>query len=38
MQADPKVIVALDFADPTRAIAFVDRLDPTACATVFGIS
>jgi orotidine-5'-phosphate decarboxylase len=36
MQADPKVIVALDFADPTRAIAFVDRLDPTACALKVG--
>ena len=36
MQADPKVIVALDFADPTQAIAFVDRLDPAACALKVG--
>ena len=25
MQADPKVIVALDFADPAQAMALVDR-------------
>ena len=36
MQADPKVIVALDFADPTQAMAFVDRLDPAACALKVG--
>ena len=36
MQADPKVIVALDFADPTQAMALVDRLDPAACALKVG--
>jgi orotidine-5'-phosphate decarboxylase len=36
MQADPKVIVALDFADPTQAMAFVERLDPAACALKVG--
>src|SRR6266487_798975 len=36
MQADPKVIVALDFADPTQAMVFVDRLDPAACALKVG--
>jgi len=36
MQADPKVIVALDFADPTQAKALVDRLDPAACALKVG--
>ena len=35
-KADPRVIVALDFADPTQAMAFVDRLDPTACALKVG--
>jgi orotidine-5'-phosphate decarboxylase len=36
MQADPKVIVALDFADPAQAMALVDRLDPAACALKVG--
>src|SRR5438552_17193693 len=36
MQADPKVIVALDFADPTQAMAFVDRLDPAQCNVKVG--
>ena len=36
IQADPKVIVALDFADPTQAMALVDRLDPAACALKVG--
>ena len=36
MQADPKVIVALDFADPMQAKALVDRLDPAACALKVG--
>jgi orotidine-5'-phosphate decarboxylase len=34
--ADPKVIVALDFADPARAVSLVDRLDPKACALKVG--
>src|SRR5258708_28731527 len=34
--ADPKVIVALDFADPAHAVALVDRLDPKACALKVG--
>jgi orotidine-5'-phosphate decarboxylase len=33
---DPKVIVALDFADPAHAIALIDRLDPKACALKVG--
>ena len=32
----PRVIVALDFADPARAMALVDRLDPRACALKVG--
>jgi orotidine-5'-phosphate decarboxylase len=36
IKADPKVIVALDFADPTQAMALVDRLDPAACALKVG--
>jgi len=32
----PRVIVALDFADPARAMALVDRLDPGACALKVG--
>lgn len=35
-EADPRVIVALDFADPAQAMAFVDRLDPAACALKVG--
>jgi orotidine-5'-phosphate decarboxylase len=34
--ADPKVIVALDFADAAAALALVDRLDPHACALKVG--
>ncbi len=34
--ADPRVIVALDFADPMRALALADRLDPAACALKVG--
>jgi orotidine-5'-phosphate decarboxylase len=34
--ADPKVIVALDFADPAPAIALVGRLDPRSCALKVG--
>ncbi|MDQ2963172.1 MAG: orotidine-5'-phosphate decarboxylase [Pseudomonadota bacterium] len=33
---DPKVIVALDFADPTQAMALVHRLDPADCALKVG--
>jgi orotidine-5'-phosphate decarboxylase len=33
---DPKVIVALDYADPAQAIALVERLDPEACALKVG--
>jgi orotidine-5'-phosphate decarboxylase len=36
IQADPKVIVGLDFADPTQAMALVDRLDPADCALKVG--
>jgi orotidine-5'-phosphate decarboxylase len=34
--SDPRVIVALDFADPARALALADRLDPAACAVKVG--
>jgi orotidine-5'-phosphate decarboxylase len=34
--ADPKVIVALDFAHPARALALMDRLDPASCALKVG--
>jgi len=34
--ADPKVIVALDFANPMRALALADKLDPRACALKVG--
>lgn len=33
---DPRVIVALDFADPLRALGFADRLDPSQCALKVG--
>ena len=36
--ANPRVLVALDFASPMRALALAERLDPAACATVFGMS
>jgi len=32
----PRVIVALDFANPMRALALADRLDPAACALKVG--
>jgi orotidine-5'-phosphate decarboxylase len=32
----PRVIVALDFADPAQAMALVDRFDPRACALKVG--
>jgi len=34
--AVPRVIVALDFADPVQALALADRLDPAACALKVG--
>jgi orotidine-5'-phosphate decarboxylase len=34
--ADPRVIVALDFASPMQALALADRLDPGACALKVG--
>jgi orotidine-5'-phosphate decarboxylase len=33
---DPKVIVALDFANPMHALALADRLDPRACSLKVG--
>lgn len=33
---DPRVIVALDFENPMRALALADRLDPAACALKVG--
>ena len=33
---DPRVIVALDFANPIHALALADRLDPAACALKVG--
>jgi len=33
---DPKVIVALDFANPMHALALADRLDPRSCALKVG--
>ncbi len=34
--ADPKVIVALDFANPMHALALADKLDPHSCALKVG--
>lgn len=34
--SDPKVIVALDFANPMHALALADRLDPRKCALKVG--
>ncbi len=36
ISVDPRVIVALDFANPMHALALVDRLDPAACALKVG--
>jgi len=33
---DPRIIVALDFANPMRALALADRLDPASCALKVG--
>jgi orotidine-5'-phosphate decarboxylase len=33
---DPRIIVALDFANPMHALALADRLDPRACALKVG--
>ena len=34
--SDPRIIVALDFADPASALALVDRVEPAACALKVG--
>jgi orotidine-5'-phosphate decarboxylase len=34
--SDPRVIVALDFSHPARALALMDRLDPGECALKVG--
>lgn len=36
IRPDPRVIVALDFADPNLALALADKLDPAACALKVG--
>jgi orotidine-5'-phosphate decarboxylase len=36
MSFDPRIIVALDFADPAHALALVERLDRSACALKVG--
>src|SRR5688572_10603653 len=36
MAADPKVIVALDFADAKSALALAQRLDPAQCRVKVG--
>lgn len=33
---DPKIVVALDFAEASQAIAFVDQLDPALCRLKVG--
>jgi len=33
---DPRIVVALDFANPMRALALADRLDPSSCALKVG--
>jgi orotidine-5'-phosphate decarboxylase len=33
---DPKIIVALDFAEAKQALAFVDRIDPALCRVKVG--
>src|SRR5215212_3629183 len=33
---DPRIIVALDFANPMHALALADRLDPRTCALKVG--
>ncbi len=33
---DPKIVVALDFAEAKQALAFVDRLDPALCRVKVG--
>ena len=35
-RANPRVLVALDFADPIRALALAERLDPGACGVKVG--
>jgi len=34
--SDPRIIVALDFANPMHALALADRLDPRSCALKVG--
>ncbi|HSI23054.1 MAG TPA: orotidine-5'-phosphate decarboxylase [Methylophilaceae bacterium] len=34
--SDPKIVVALDFAEAKQALAFVDRIDPTLCRVKVG--
>jgi len=36
MKSDPKVIVALDYADPAAALAFVDKVTPEICKLKVG--
>lgn len=33
---DPKIVVALDFAEAKQALAFIDRLDPALCRVKVG--
>jgi orotidine-5'-phosphate decarboxylase len=35
-KSDPKIVVALDFAEAKQALAFVDRIDPTLCRVKVG--
>ncbi len=36
MTANPKIIIALDYADPVKAIEFVQQLDPKRCRLKVG--
>lgn len=36
MKSDPKVIVALDYADPASALAFVEKVTPETCKLKVG--
>jgi len=35
-RSDPRIFVALDFANPLRALALAERLDPAACGVKVG--
>jgi orotidine-5'-phosphate decarboxylase len=35
-RSDPRIFVALDFANPLRALALAERLDPVACGVKVG--